>query len=109
MDARTLKLTQPRARNFERTNHHQTNLELQPRRASWLGVQRLVLAMQYSGELFGKVGRRYVPLKMHSDVVDALEKERDELKEALTRLDSIYRNDLDAVPRRPEWLAKHLS
>ena len=37
-----------------------------------------------------------------------VQRERDEAREALRRLDAIYRSDLDDPPPRPEWLTKHL-
>lgn len=38
--------------------------------------------MKYAGKLYGKIGRKYIPLKLTSDDVDTLERERDEaLKE----------------------------
>ena len=40
----------------------------------------------YRGPLFGKRGRRYIPLKMSSEDVDAMERDRDNLREILRRL-----------------------
>jgi len=37
----------------------------------------------YTGKLWGKVGRRTIPLKMTSEDVDSLERERDEVLKLL--------------------------
>jgi hypothetical protein len=39
--------------------------------------------MKYSGKLFGKVGREYIPLVMTADEVDALESRVTELEGAI--------------------------
>ena len=36
--------------------------------------------MKYEGPLYGKIGRRYIPLKQTSDDIDRNEKQRDEYK-----------------------------
>lgn len=42
--------------------------------------------MEYSGKLYGKIGRRYVPLKQTSEDVDKLERDNADLLEALETL-----------------------
>lgn len=42
--------------------------------------------MKYAGPLYGKIGRRFVPLTMTSQQVDALESERDQLSRDLSSL-----------------------
>ncbi len=37
--------------------------------------------MQYQGDLYAKIGRKYLKLEMNSDDVDRLEKENQQLKE----------------------------
>ncbi len=39
--------------------------------------------MEYHGKLYGKVGRRQIPLTFTSEDVDRLEKERDEAKKLI--------------------------
>ena len=42
--------------------------------------------MKYEGPLYGKIGRRFVPLTMTSQQVDALQAERDQLSRELSSL-----------------------
>jgi len=42
--------------------------------------------MKYEGPLYGKIGRRFVPLTMTSQQVDALQAERDQLSRDLSSL-----------------------
>lgn len=42
--------------------------------------------MKYEGPLYGKIGRRFVPLTMTSQQVDALQSERDQLSRDLSSL-----------------------
>ena len=41
------------------------------------------MALKYRGPLFGQIGRRHIPLEMHSDDVDAMERELYSLRSAL--------------------------
>ena len=41
----------------------------------------------YRGPLFGKRGRKYIPLKMASDDVDEMEKERDAMLDLIKHMD----------------------
>lgn len=42
--------------------------------------------MKYEGPLYGKIGRRFVPLTMTSQQVDALQAERDQISRDLSSL-----------------------
>jgi len=39
--------------------------------------------MNYEGPLYGKIGRRFVPLKQSSKDVDSLQSERDQMRKAI--------------------------
>ena len=41
------------------------------------------MALKYSGPLFGKIGRKHIPLKAHSDDVDKMECDIASLRSAL--------------------------
>ena len=45
--------------------------------------------MKYTGALYGKIGRRTIPLKMSSSDVDRLQEQRNELLEALEMMNLV--------------------
>jgi len=57
--------------------------------------------MEYSGPLFGKVGRRFILLRLNSEDVDRMTLERSELLEALEAQESAEKWMLDNDPNEP--------